>query len=636
MEHGFLKEKYNLHNAPETEAAAQRTEARTGEKVPNNPDDRIGNYLDRFREVVDRKDSEKRERGMEALKKVLHEKFVIKPGDIPESAFLLEQRIARNLGYGDVEITDEFRERKTQEIVNNQTQSLDKWVDYLSLSDATYPDWAKYWAFRSMFEMGKLEKKEDAEGRETARFQKRTKDTVAMFPPLNPRALALTIDIVKSRLAEKEKPKRDQMPIENKSVKLSEAEFQTLLSTENFSKIYTQFLIEMPEYSTEGLQEIRGSWKKYGRGSDPTELVQSLEGHPLEWCTAGFDTAQNQLQGGDFYVYYSIDPTGNAVIPRAAIRMQEDNIAEVRGIAPDQNLDPYIAPVVQEKLKEFPDGAQYEKKAGDMKLLTALEGKLKSGKELTKDDLMFLYEINAPIEGFGYQRDPRIAELRAERNLEEDMPIVFECAKNQIVHDPEKIDADTKAYIGPLVSGIFDKMQEFNIEHMYTSFPEGRIRKEVIGLGGQSKEALFDEMLAKNRKMSDGAKYMMRSREFATAEESELGTFVRLKVGDLGFPKGKNPTTDQIYQRIEELGLELCPAETGPRYRLQYENQPLGEWVYIGMKQITDSRDDPFVFRVERLGDGLWLRSIWARPGHAWFPGDEFLFRLRKLKNLET
>ena len=32
--HNFLKDKYNLHNAPEVEKAAERTEERTGEKVP--------------------------------------------------------------------------------------------------------------------------------------------------------------------------------------------------------------------------------------------------------------------------------------------------------------------------------------------------------------------------------------------------------------------------------------------------------------------------------------------------------------------------------------------------------------------------------------------------------------------------
>jgi hypothetical protein len=581
----------------------------------------------------------KRERGVEALKKVINDKFVIKPNEIPESAFLLEQRIARELGYGTVELTEEFKKQKTAEIINNQTRSLDKWIDYLSSSDATYPDWAKYWAFRSMLDMGKLLKEEDEDGGERVRFQKRTKDTVAAFPPMNPRALAETISQIKKRIAEKAKPKEEQTPVENKSVKLSDQEFRKLLSTEDFSKIYAQFLVEMPEYSTEGLQEIRGEWIKYEQGSDGAPLVQSLEGHPLEWCTANLDTANTQLQGGDFYIYYSVDASGKPLIPRAAIRMQENHIAEVRGIAPDQNVDPYIAPVIEAKMKEFgAEGDAYKKKSADMEQVTELEDKTRRRINFTKDDLMFIYEINAPIEGFGYQRDPRVEELRAARNPEEDMPIVFECTKDQIARNVGEIKKDTKAYFGSLVPGIFDRIQQYAIEHVYTSFPDGRIRKEMIEVGGKDAETLTEEMREKDNKSSGYAESMMRSGDFASSvsEASESQTFFRLKVGDLGFPKGKFPTTDEIYRRIEELGLELCPADTGPRYRLQYQNQPLGEWVYIGMKQIAASGGPPSVFRVGRREGGLWLDDRIARPDGGWRPEGEVLFRLRKLKTLET
>ena len=64
-------------------------------------------------------------------------------------------------------------------------------------------------------------------------------------------------------------------------------------------------------------------------------------------------TQQNtQLQGGDFYVYYSINENREPVIPRVAIRMEGDHIAEVRGIAHDQNVDPYIRLQVYKKMKE--------------------------------------------------------------------------------------------------------------------------------------------------------------------------------------------------------------------------------------------------------------------------------------------
>lgn len=73
----LLKKKYNLNNAPEVAAAADRTEARTGEVVPRAPHDRIQNYLNRFREIIDRdeQDPENREIGINAIKHILYEKM---------------------------------------------------------------------------------------------------------------------------------------------------------------------------------------------------------------------------------------------------------------------------------------------------------------------------------------------------------------------------------------------------------------------------------------------------------------------------------------------------------------------------------------------------------------------------------
>lgn len=51
---------------------------------------------------------------------------------------------------------------------------------------------------------------------------------------------------------------------------------------------------------------------------------------------------------------------------------------------------------------------------------------------LTKDDLRFLYEIDSPIEGFGYKKDPRIEELLDGRNKKEDLASVFDCQLGQI------------------------------------------------------------------------------------------------------------------------------------------------------------------------------------------------------------
>lgn len=108
-------------------------------------------------------------------------------------------------------------------------------------------------------------------------------------------------------------------------------------------------------------------------------------------------------------------------------------------------------PALEEKLKEFgTEGETYKKKSADMKLLTEIENKIKAKQPLAKDELIFLYEINSPIEGFGYEKDPRIDEIKKTRNSKEDAPIVFECRPEQIAWKPENVDENTKAYIGEL------------------------------------------------------------------------------------------------------------------------------------------------------------------------------------------
>ncbi len=301
--------------------------------------------------------------------------------------------------------------------------------------------------------------------------------------------------------------------------------------------------------------------------------------------------------------------------------MQENSIAEVRGIAKEQNLDSFIAPIVQEKLKEFPDGEQYEKKASNMKMLTAIEKKSETYQALTKDDLVFLYEIDTPIEGFGYQRDPRIAELLAQRNTKEDAPIVLDCTSSQIATNQNEITDQTKAYVGPLFPGIFKK----NIENLYTSFPEGKIKTFETKIGGKTKDQLEAELKQKNITVGTYAKQLLESPDFTTSKNIENIDLVRLTVGDLGFANGA--TTDEIYKRAEDFGLELCPPEVGPQVSLSYSG---GEYLRIAMKQISDRDGDPRVFRLRRLGDGLWLDAGSARPALRWDADYEFVFRTRK------
>ncbi len=583
----FLKNKYDLNKSEEVEAAAKRTEKRTGEKLPQKPEVRIQNYLDRFKEIIDRKDPEERHRGMEAIKKVLHDKFVIKPEEIPESYFEGQRRIAREQGHGEVEITEEAKERLAEVVVSDQRSSLDNWIDYLASSDATYPDWLKYWTIRSVVGMGDYDKEKKA-------FAKRRDDTVKPFPDINREALAYVLDAVSQKYGKRHIELLALDPQEKQ-------EFEKLLQGENFAKLYAWAIEKTSIGPSESLEKTAGKWVKYEQGSDATPLVESLQGHGTGWCTAGESTAEAQLQGGDFYVYYSLDKKGKPTIPRAAIRMQGDQIGEVRGIAEQQNLDAHIAPVVQEKMKEFPDGAKYEKKVRDMKFLTQIEKKTKEAEQLSSQELKFLYELDSPIEGFGYDRDPRIAELRGRRNSGEDMPILFECSNEQIAHDLKEIKPDTKAYVGKLEPGLFEVLPA-SVEHIYTKFPEGkipRVRAEI------DPSRSIDEMIK-------GGKYDYVNLEINGKNfKIEKGGETNPEVFIINFGEYIE-STKEVLARLDKLGLRparieelLAAGEQAPNISKNSYTIALGSsWQRPG-----GGRDVPYLYD---WGDGreLFLGSF--------------------------
>lgn len=610
----LLKNKYNLHKSPEVEAAAQRTRERTGEKVPQDSLLRIQNYLDRFHEITDREDPADREHGLDAAKRLLHRKFVIKPSEIPESYFENQRRLARELGHGDIEMPKQAREQLTEVIIADQESSLDKWVDYLSSPGAPYSDGLKYYTLRSVLSTGAYDKEKHA-------FPQRAKGTVAPFPDLNREALAYVLDAIDKKYRSGD---IDLSHLEQEDAK----EFERLLASENFPRLYAWAIEKVTPATPEQLKATQGEWRKYERGSDPLPLVQSLQGHGTGWCTAGESTAQAQLQAGDFYIYYSLDSNGAPTIPRAAIRMEEDRIAEVRGIAAEQNLDAGATQIVEEKLREFPDGPLYQKRAADMRALTSIERKVEKGEELSVHDLKFLYEIDGKIEGFGYQEDPRVEELRSQRDPIADAPIVFECEPIQIARKPGEITEHTKAYVGKLEPGIFDKIRQFKIEYVYTSFPERRIRFDSVTIGGKTKERLEEEMKRENIKISPNAEKMLRNKDFKTSPNTQDINLVRLQVDDLGLNDYYSRMT-KLFERVRELGLELCPAEAGPNYRLQYKDQLMDEWFYIGMKPITGGvYGASAVFLLGQDAYGLWLRDDWAGPAIKWYHDVQFIFSL--------
>lgn len=641
-----MKERHPLHlknpelqTSTEVDRAVVRKERHTDKKIPNDPADRIESYMDRLEKLIlDSENQQKkkdlgdilhtnRPRALSLLReKIINEYIRPNKEKMAEGAAMVEARAARQMGI-DVEYGVEQLEQRGEIAIGDLESSLDQWITYLSDKNEPYPVWFRYYAFKNILNLGEYDK-------DKKEFPKRSKGTFKLFPDIDRGALAYVEemmeasqdDTVLNRIRESQK-KLWQTPEKDLLTKEKARAFFAM----PFAKQYAEGIQQNGEITPELRAQTRGQWIKYQKGTDPTALWLSLQNKGTAWCTKGYPTAKTQLEGGDFYVYYTLDSQGKPTIPRIAIRMKGDKkIAEnPRGVFDaQQNLEPNMIEIMEEKLQEFGSEAEaFKKKSSDMKMLTSIENKCELKQALTKDDLVFLYEINSSIEGFGYQTDPRIAELRQGRNTEEDMLVIFECTKNEIAYVPSQITKDTKAYVGKLEPGIFQKLPE-GLEYVYTSFPENKIRRESVEIGGKTKEQLIAEMEAAGINIDSYARSMMENADFIPGKTREEATLIRLTVGYLGFTS--SVVTDQIYKRAEDLGLELCPPDTGPNYRLKYRNQPRNEWVRIGMKQIADSNGNQHIFRLVRLGDSLGMDNSWAGPNSRWDPGNECVFRLRK------
>ncbi|WIW44627.1 hypothetical protein ML401_24510 [Bradyrhizobium sp. 62B] len=74
----------------------------------------------------------------------------------------------------------------------------------------------------------------------------------------------------------------------------------------------------------------------------------------------------------------------------------------------------------------------------------------------------------------------------------------------------------------------------------------------------------------------------------------------------LGFTSDTVTLAD-IYTRARNLGFELAAAEVGPQLRLQYFDQPIGEFLIIGMDPIKMWSGEPVILNVANGGAGLIL-----------------------------
>jgi len=157
---------------------------------------------------------------------------------------------------------------------------------------------------------------------------------------------------------------------------------------------------------------------------------------------------------------------------------------------------------------------------------------------------------------------------------------------------------------------------------------EFRVWKTIkLGTNGLKTADEFRSSLKDNRfKVSDWANDILGKPAFTVATEEIEIDLVVVSVAELGFKNGA--TRENIYARAKERGLDICPNEVGPQLRLQYKDQPKGEWLAVAMEPLRYSDGDLRLFRVERDGRGLWLGSRYGGSDTVWPADARWVFAL--------
>lgn len=379
--------------------------------------DNIRSYLDKM-DLIHRK-ALLNSKYIDMIKKLYYDKYIIKSNDIPRQYYYNYIERFKESGHGNIVLTNELKKQIQDDIINNQKESLDPWLNFLlSEKSSEYTIWSKFWAFQGMLKLGKYNP-------ETKTFNKRRKNSILRFADLNEDALKLSLEYIERFIKKKS---------------LDDEKLEKLIKSGSFECVYGYIIEQIIAHTDEGV------WVKYPKGSDPVPLVKSLQGYNLDWCTIGMKSASDHLQLGDFHIFYTKDHNGKFKVPRAAIRMVDNNIAEIRGIGEGQSVEPQLEKILESKLNEFPNKDIYYKKVKDMEYLTHIYTLHKMGKKLSAYNLRFLYEIDNTIDGFGYDKDPRIKEIIDSRNIKEDLATIFNCpleliatTEEELYNNPENI-----------------------------------------------------------------------------------------------------------------------------------------------------------------------------------------------------
>lgn len=158
-----------------------------------------------------------------------------------------------------------------------------------------------------------------------------------------------------------------------------------------------------------------------------------------------------------------------------------------------------------------------------------------------------------------------------------------------------------------------------------------------VKYGGLSKEDLLKRLIAENIHLNEYAVALWKSDAFVVSPREEIAEIVELSVHDLEFTDGA--TFEEIFCRIKQLGLYLCPLEIGPYLRLSYMDQeeevetgknkaPKGSITIFSKLEKTQDEEFPKGFYIRKIDGKLWLRGYICPIDYIWAPEARIALKL--------
>ena len=124
--------------------------------------------------------------------------------------------------------------------------------------------------------------------------------------------------------------------------------------------------------------------------------------------------------------------------------------------------------------------------------------------------------------------------------------------------------------------------------------------------------------------IGDSAEEILARPAFTLSATKTDVQLIAVSAAELGFQTDTAALAD-IYARAQQLGFELAAAEIAPQLRLQYFDQPIGEFL-IGMEPIKTWKGEPVILNVANGGAGLILIGQDGRADAQIPVGCRFLF----------